>query len=514
VTKLVVASLEVSTSSAKCILYSSDRGVIAEATSRYAPDVADGPTQDPHGVLECALGVLRRVVHESQALGLRIEALGLTGTWHSLVALDAGRRPLARINTWADLSGAPWIAPLRADQGFVRRAYRSTGCMVHAMYPAWKWYSLKKRDPELAASTRFVSSQVEYVFEALTGCARVSRSIASGTGMFNIFTLDWDDNVLSAVGIRREQLGQLEEAFYTAPLRASFAEQVNLPSGLPVTVGCSDGAMNQLAIGALHTGVMSMSVGTSGALRTVHMEPKIPDTPSTWCYYLLDGRRLSGAAVNNGTNCVDWFLQRHVAQDVNPAVYDSFSYGATLVDRATAPIFLPFVFGERCPGWNEDRTGGFVGVRASHDKFDLYYSILEGVLFGMRQCYDILVDVGGRPDRVVVSGGIVNSDLWMQMAADVFGRELDTTGVINDSTVGGALVALQAVGGSESRVLDRYIPQIARSLEPHDGAVQLSEERYERYLEIYRLLDVSLGSAAAEEQHAVPSILEQSLQER
>lgn len=116
-TQLVVASLEVSPSSAKFILFSLDRGVIAEATSRYAPQVAYGPTQDPHGILECALGALRR-----------------------------------------------------------------------------------------------------------------------------------------------------EEAFYTAPLRASFAEQVGLPSGLPVIVGCSDGAMNQLAIGALHTGVMSMSVGTSRAL--------------------------------------------------------------------------------------------------------------------------------------------------------------------------------------------------------------------------------------------------------
>lgn len=488
-THLVVASLEISTSSAKCILFSVERGVVAEMTSRYASHVADGLSQDPNGLLECALDVLRRVVHRAQALGLRIEAVGLTGTWHSLLILDRERRPLGRVSTWADLSGAPWVAPLRADERLVRRAYHSTGCMVHAMYPAWKWYSLRQRQPELMDSAKYVSSQVEFVFEALTGCARVSRSIASGTGMLNIATLDWDDNVLGVVGIRREQLSQLEEAFYTAGLRAPFAERLGLPSGVPVTVGCSDGAMNQLAIGALHTGVMSMSVGTSGALRVVHPEPRIPDIPSTWCYYLLNGRRLSGAAVNNGTNCVDWFLQRYLAQNLNPAVYDSFSDGAASVHRSGAPLFLPFVFGERCPGWNEDRAGGFVDIRASHGASDLYYSILEGILFSMRQCYDILVDVGGRPDRVVVSGGIMNSDLWMQMAADVFGRELHVTGAINDSTVGGALVALEAIGGCNAGVIDGHTAKIAGSVQPRDSAVELFKERYARYLQLYQLLD-------------------------
>ena len=113
-------------------------------------------------------------------------------------------------------------------------------------------------------SAKYVSSQVEFVFEALTGCARVSRSIAS-TGMLNIATLDWDDNHRR----RGNSAGTTQSAgrgFHTAGLRASFAERLGLPSGVPVTVGCSDGAMNQLAIGALHTGVMSMSVGTSGRL--------------------------------------------------------------------------------------------------------------------------------------------------------------------------------------------------------------------------------------------------------
>ena len=483
--ELIVVSLEVSTTTAKCILFSVKDGVIAEAYRRYPPEVADGPSQDPHGVVSCALDVLSQMVQVADEKGLRIEAVGLTGIWHSLLLLDGEREPVGRIKTWVDLAGAEHALAIRRDEELVHSVYHSTGCMVHAVYPAWKWHYLRHSQPQLAGKTRYLSSQMEFVFKSLTGHAAVSRSIASGTGFFNIHNLEWDENVLDMMGLSTNQLGQLVEAFHTAPLKSDIAQLVGLPSGIPVTVGCADGAMNQLAIGGLDTKAMSMSVGTSGALRAVHLEPKIPDKPSTWCYYLLEGRRLAGAAVNNGTNCVDWFLTRHGGQ-LNGDTYDRYSNAIQGVDTARAPIFMPFLYGERCPGWMEHRTGGFVDVKASHGEYDLYYSVLEGILFNMRQCYDILVEVGGRPQEVLVSGGIVNSVPWMQMAADILQREVMVTGSTNDSTVGGALVALEAVGGCEQ--IKGYAPSIARRFQPQIDAAGLYGPRYHRYLELYKLL--------------------------
>ena len=483
---MVVASLETSTSSAKCILFSLEDGVIAEVSQRYGPNVADGPTQDPHGVVECALNVLRQMVEAADERGLKIEAIGLTGIWHSLLLLDDQRQPVDRIKTWIDLSGADHVSALRKDRELVDLMYHKTGCMVNAVYPAWKWHHLKAAQPELVDKTRFVASQMEFVFESLTGHSAVSRSIASGSGFLNIHTLDWDEDVLAFTGLKADQFSPLVEAFHTAPLKAEVARQVGLPSGIPVTVGCADGAMNQLAIGGLDAKAMSMSVGTSGALRAVHLEPRIPKEPSTWCYYLTKGRRLAGAAVNNATNCVDWFLNLQEGQ-LTSQVYDHYSKGIEDVRRAEAPIFMPFLFGERSPGWNEQRPGGFVDVKAFHNKYDLYYSILEGILFTMRQCYDILVEVGGRPEEVLVSGGIVNSVPWMQMAADIFQRDLKVTATTNESTVGGALVALEAAGGSQQ--VAGYEPGVVKSYEPEAVSVELYETRYQRYLELYRTLE-------------------------
>lgn len=482
----IVAGLEVSTSSAKCMLFSEENGVLSQFSKAFDLNVADGPSQSADGVVAAALDVLSQAVKAADAMGASIECIGIIGTWHSLLLLDADRKPIDRIQTWVDLSGAESVAPVRRKEEFVKAFYQKTGCMVHAMYPIWKWFHLRATEPELTSCASSLSSQVEYLFESLTGAQAVSRCVASGTGLLNINTLDWDDDVLEIAGIRREQLNPLVEAFHTAPLLPSIAQSVGLPSGLPVTVGCSDGAMNQVAVGGFGEGAMSMSVGTSGALRAAHAEPRIPPTPSTWCYYLFKGKRLAGAAVNNGTNCVDWFLNRagHKARDAG--VYEAFSRGIKEVELGDAPFFIPFVFGERCPGWSEDRRGGFVGIRALHDEFDLYHAVLEGVLFNMRQCYEILEDVGGKPERILLSGGITNSKEWVRMAADIFGRELLTCGVSNDSTVGGSLVALQAVtGGNQAEV---YRPEIASQIVPRHRECRLYRQRYERYLELYDLL--------------------------
>ena len=487
VRRMKAVGLEVSTSSAKAIIFCPEEGVITEATRPFAKDVASGPTQDADGIVATAISVLKEVVNSAQCDVNSICAIGLSGTWHSLLLLDKERRPLGRIKTWADLDATPTVAPLRGDEALVRRFYQKTGCMTHALYPVWKWIHLTRTDPELACKTRHLSSQLEYVHQALTSGASVSKCTASGTGLMNINTLDWDDEILGFAGIKREQLGELVEAFHTAPLLPSIAKEVGLPAGLPVTVGCADGAMNQVGIGGVGEGIMSMSVGTSGALRAVHKEPKLPLKPSTWCYYLFGGRRLAGAAINGSTNCVDWYLDCLSTKDGGRRDYGKFAEGASAVHVEGAPYFMPFLFGERCPGWQEEKAGGFHGVRGSHNEFDLYYSVLEGVLFNMYQCYRILTEIGGTPRDVLMSGGILNSPLWSQMAADIFQREILATGVANDSIVGAALIALQSVGGICD--VEDYLPRVTMKFTPSCDKREVYESRFSKYLDLYAGLE-------------------------
>lgn len=181
-----VVGLEVSTSAAKCILFSLEEGIIDTETVPYSKDVSDVVSQDPEGIFQAVLDALGAIVQRTDK---DIAAIGLGGTWHSLLLLDRMRKPLGRIRTWADFAAASSIGALKEDSTFRDRFYQKTGCMVHALYPVWKFYHLRKVEPQLIRNMGFLSSQIEYVFENLTGAQALSKCTASGTGFFNIYTL-------------------------------------------------------------------------------------------------------------------------------------------------------------------------------------------------------------------------------------------------------------------------------------------------------------------------------------
>ncbi|NLW56645.1 MAG: hypothetical protein GX050_08585 [Firmicutes bacterium] len=166
-----VIGLEVSTSAAKGILFSLEEGVIKTVSVQYR-EGAEALTIDPQEVLTAAKAVLTRIVESTDR---PISAIGLGGAWHSLLLLDEKRLPLGPIYTWADVSASSTVERLRKDREFVLGCYQRTGNMVHAMYPAWKYYHLQATAPETIQRTRFISSQLEYVFEHLTGETGVSK---------------------------------------------------------------------------------------------------------------------------------------------------------------------------------------------------------------------------------------------------------------------------------------------------------------------------------------------------
>lgn len=480
-----VLSLELSTTSAKCILYGKAEGVLASVSRQYSKDVSDGLTHDANGVLEEAFEVLRWGAREAHARGIKPQAIGLSGTWHSLLMLDVKDAPLGRAVTWADLAGAGAAAKARAD-GKAEGYYNRTGCVLHGMYPCWKLATMKAGGSAAHAAASKAVTETEWIFWALTGEWAVSACVASGGGLLNAHKLDWDEVALTEAGITRSQLSPLTDIFHLGRLSESAALKSGLPTGLPVSVGGADGALNHLAVGGLDPGVMSMSVGTSGAMRRVTPSPKLAYRPSTWCYNATADRWLAGAAINNATNCVDWLVTQMGGTAGSTEDYARLAAQASAIDRKEAPYFMPFLFGERCPGWREDRTGGFIGLKARHGHGDMYYAVLEGIIFNMYQCYLLLKGLAGEPERTVVSGGITNSPLWMQMAADVFGIALETTGAQNDSTVGAALVAIEAL--EKTGRIEAPAAADPRTYRPDDASSGLLAVRFGRYLEYYGML--------------------------
>jgi sugar (pentulose or hexulose) kinase len=94
-----------------------------------------------------------------------------------------------------------------------------------------------------------------------------------------------------------------------------------------------------------------------------------------------------------------------------------------------------------------------------------------------------LKDIGDKPSEIRLSGGIMNSPYWRQMAADIFGEDLFYTGVVHESTVGAALLALKACGGVHN--LQSFRPPLQGKITPDAQRHQLYGERFQQYLRYY-----------------------------
>ncbi len=304
--------------------------------------------------------------------------------------------------------------------------------MVNAIYPYFKLLHLKDRGVDPA--THIASDQGSYNFHRLTGQCATTECVASGTGLLDITLKEFDPELMGDLGITLDNLGQLVPYDRWSPLSRAGADLLDLPSGIPVVPANADGGLTQIGSGALRDGVMTLSVGTSGAMRLTTPSPLLSPGHETWCYLAPQGW-LSGAATSGACNCVDWF--RH-SLSAKPSSYRDLDNG--IQDRVNTPVFLPFLSGERCPGWDDERSGGFSGLKPWHTYQDMYLGVLEGVLFNLLQCYGSIVELNGEPETVMLSGGILKSALWTQMCANIFGRTLVSCHVEQSSLLGGAMI--------------------------------------------------------------------------
>ncbi len=471
-------AIELSTASAKAMIYSAERGVLAVKSESFPPEVSDMASQDAEGawaaLTRCVLSVRGQSSEE-------IAAVGICTTWHSILFLDEKRKPLDRIYTWANSAASPTVAKYRADAELCRSYYQRTGCMVNATYPYWQYAHFRDTRPDLIEKTAYLSSQQEFLFERLTGEIAASLCTASGSGFLDIGKLAWDEEGARFLGIRPESFAPLKEATYAAALGRKAAEAWKLAPGIPVVLGGADGALNQIGDGALGDGVMTFSVGTSGALRLASPAVVLPEEPATWCYYLTEGRRMVGGSTAGAGNCLTWFADRMSLS--GKLDFKALDRAAETVDGAKAPLFLPFPYGERCPGWRDDRRAAFAEVAGSAGLAELYYAVLEGVLFNLYHCYEILTDLMPAPDRILVSGGIVRSEQWLRMAADIFGKELEVSNVEHVSLLGAVGVARRAL--EKDYELDRRPVGRGRTIEPDAGDARRYAERFERYKKLY-----------------------------
>ena len=489
-----VLVLESSTSAAKAMVYDFNDSNVEILSEPYTPDIGMGGLLDARKVYLATMRLGRKL-----AEGRNIRAIAVCGVWHSILACDETMSPVLPVYLW-NFTGTGGISrKIRNNKELAREIYRNTGCMPNITYQPYALMHMSEHGLDLR--DKYFASQAGYHFLRLTGKRRETRSIVSGMGFLNIHRLEYDETIMDLCSVRSEQFGELVDYRATAPLNEEGAELLGLPIGIPVVPPHSDGALNQLGNNAIGPDTMTFSVGTSAALRLSTDRPVLSDPPNTWCYVGVENR-ISGAATNGACNCIDWVKRTLLANRWSFEELENAFSDDHLDDAEKSPLFLPFLYGERCPGWNDLRRGGFRNLDGVCDVYALFRAVAEGVLFNIYQCYEILTQFSGTPKKTILSGGILNSNGWTRMAADIFQQELILSPNPHASLLGGAAPALCAAGaiGHPGEFSFRETPTDSgesevepRTVLPRREFADRYREKFERYLEHYRNENADAG---------------------
>jgi gluconokinase len=253
--------------------------------------------------------------------------------------------------------------------------------------------------------------------------------------------------------------GQLGEVLPTTAvlrgLRPDVAAATGLPADLPVVIGAADGVLANLGIGAVRPDVAAVSLGTSGALRTVVDAPTADEAGRLFCYALTEDRWVIGGAINNAGSVIRWAGQSFAGGFARPAAEGEDADerdAALLVEAASAPpgsdglLCLPYLLGERAPWWRSGLRGAYLGLRREHGRPHLVRAAVEGVCQQLALVRDSFAAEGHDVTEVRATGGAVASDLWVGVLAAALDLPVAIADTPEGTGLGACLLGLHALG--------------------------------------------------------------------
>lgn len=445
--------VDVGTTSTKAIAFSPEGQVKAQSTQMYALNVPQPgwAEQNPEEILAAVVAAVAAVTQQIEPQS--IAALGFSAAMHSVIVMDQFDKALTPAIIWADNRSIAQVEQLKQDDTG-HALYLRTGTPVHPMSPLPKLLWLRETQPDLfEAATRFISIK-EYIFHRWFNRYIVDYSIASATGLLNLSRLQWDEDALALVGITPDQLSELVPTTHILRgIHPAYAEAMGLQPDTPIVIGANDGVLANLGVGAIAPSQLAITIGTSGAVRSVVPKPVTDTQGRTFCYALTEDHWVIGGPSNNGGIVLRWlrdeFCQAEVEQarqrNVDP--YDvMIEQIADIPPGADGLICLPFLSGERAPYWNASARGIFFGMGLYHRRAHFIRAVMEGVLFNVYNITRALTELVQPANEIRASGGFARSQPWLQMTADIFGSTVVLPEVFEASGFGAAVLAMYATG--------------------------------------------------------------------
>lgn len=474
--KTFILALDQGTTSSRAILFDHAGRVVSLAQQEF-PQLYPAPglvEHDPEAIWASQLEVARAAISQAGVAATEIAAIGITNQRETTVVWEKHTgRPVYNAIVWQSRLTVPICDDLTA-QGFDKEIRARTGLVTDAYFSGTKVKWILDNVPGVRAQAErgevlFGTIDTFLLWRLSKGRIHATDpSNASRTLLYNIYQGDWDETILSTLGIPRAMLPEVR------PSSGIFGETDSEFFGcaLPLAGVAGDQQAATFGQACFEAGMAKNTYGTGSFLLLNTGEQGMPSqhgllTTLGWqlgtTTYMLEGSIfVTGAAVQ-------WL--RDGLQMIKQSA-DVEALAASVLDNGGVYLVPAFV-GLGAPYWDPHARGTIVGLTRGSTSAHLARATLESMCYQTRDVVEAMsADSGVVLKALRVDGGAVQNNLLMQFQADILGVPVQRPRVAETTALGAAYLAGLAVGfwRDQREVAEQWA--IDRTFEPQMSADQ------------------------------------------
>lgn len=448
-----IITVDVGTSSTKTSLWTEVGQLVAHATSSYDLNRPEAlwAEIDGHTWWQAVCETIRTVLATSEVDPASIAGIGVDAVGWTLLPVDRAGNPLCPAMIWLDRRAEQetrWLQALPEADNLVNLNANP----LDAAYITPKLIWLKKHYPDVFHSAHKFMEATGFIVSRFTGEFVCDYTQAYGYHFFDIRNENWDLEAARQIGVPIEKMPQLcGSTEVVGTVTESAAEQTGLKPGTPVIAGCLDAAAGALGSGVVKVGQTNEQGGQAGgvgiSLAHILVEPRL-----IFSHHVIPGQYLLQAGTVGGGS-LSWFRDQFGHPEVSAASLlgiNPFELFSKQVENsrpgANGLIFLPYMAGERTPLWSSIARGVFFGLSYRTSRADVLRAIMEGCAFAVYDNLQIAAEHGVTVNEFLGSGGAIQSAVWCQIKADVYGKPF-MVARLADGSEGGHGLGLFALAG-------------------------------------------------------------------
>lgn len=470
--------IDVGTSSMRGILFSHEGKLLAEKQTLYSVSYLENSwvEQEASDWENALYGIIKTVAGVAEKKQWGIDAVTITSQRSSVIPVDQNIHPLCNAIMWQDKRTneiCERFSPLND------KVFSLCGSRINPVFSASKMTWIRENRPEIYKKTYKFLVIPDYLIYLMTGELCTDYTYGSRSLLMNIYSHQWDDELLDIFQVEKEKLCDLiEPGSICGRVTKEFSELTGCPEGIPVITAGGDQQCGAIGQGVVKKGILSVTAGTGGFLITA--TDKVPEhlEPDVICNFSsIKNQYILESSVLTCCSAFDWFQREFYGgcsyDEINAAI-ESSPVGSN------GCVCLPYFQGRGTPDWNNLAKAEFSNVTLGTTKADMLRSLLEGI------CYEIGngIDTMGKYLDILdifVNGGLTNSEVFNRIQCCVYGTKIIRRGKADATARGALMVAAQAAGAYSS--VEEAFKQISQN---DEVKVYLPNEEYTQQYEKYK----------------------------